>query len=342
MPPSKNFSRWRGRASMTEMIDAMNAETMIENVLCGAGSGEREPDDRAPRLDHEQSARLESLKRAVDRLLNDGSEFEHPPELARRTLAFVASNRRRPMSLLDQVATRLPFRWADFAVAAGIFIAGTLTLLPAIHRSRERMNQAGCVFNLQQLGNSLAQYASLHPFLPYPPSHRSDTHAGMFAVMLHDAGVLDNLAVLDCPCNGACPHVTKDLASFDQIDHMRKSDPTAYQRMLCWDYAYNVGYRHASSGPAGPLECAQSSQIPVIADQPDHQDFQRIREGNSPNHGRRGQNVLFGDGSVHWFYSRNIGPLDPDLYLNNNDEPRPGMHLSDSVLMPSKIPFEGR
>ena len=52
----------------------------------------------------------------------------------------------------------------------------------------------------------------------------------MFAVMLHDAGVLDNLAVLDCPCNGACPHVTKDLASFDQVDQMRKTDPAAYQR----------------------------------------------------------------------------------------------------------------
>ena len=327
---------------MTEMIDAMNAEKMIENVLCRAEATERESDDRALHLDPEQSARLECLRRAVDRLLDDGAEFEHPPELGRRTLAFVAANRRRPMSLLDQVATRLPFRWADLAVAAGIFIAGTLTLLPAIHRSRERMNQAGCVFNLQQLGNSLAQYASLHPFLPYPPSHRSDTHAGMFAVMLHDAGVLENLSVLDCPCNGACPHVTKELASFEQVDQIRKSDPTAYQRMLCWDYAYNVGYRHASSGHVGPLECAQSSQIPVIADQPDHQDFQMIREGNSPNHGRRGQNVLFGDGTVRWFYSRNIGPLDPDLYLNNNHEARPGTQLSDSVLMPSKIPFRGR
>ena len=88
--------------------------------------------------------------------------------------------------------------------------------------------------------------------------------------------------------------------------------------MLCWDYAYNVGYRHASSGSPGPLEVAHSSQIPVIADQPDHQDFLMIREGNSPNHGRRGQNVLFGDGSVRWFHSRNIGPLDPDLYLNND------------------------
>jgi hypothetical protein len=321
----------------------MNAEKMIEIVLCGADAIEHEPDKRAPSLDPEQTARLESLRRAVHRLVDDGGEFEHPPELARRTLEFVATNRRRPMSLLEQVATRVPFRWADFAVAAGILIAGTLTLLPAIHRSRERMNQAGCVFNLQQLGNSLGQYAALHnPFLPYPPAHRSDTHAGMFAVMLHDAGVLDNFALLDCPCNGPCPHVRKELASFDQVDQTRKTDPEAYGKMLCWDYAYNVGYRHGTSEHGGPLEVAYSSQIPVIADQPDHEDFLFIRDGNSPNHGRRGQNVLFGDGSVRWFYSRRIGPKDPDVYLNNNNEPRPGVHLSDSVLVPSKIPFHGR
>lgn len=320
----------------------MNAEKMIEIVLCGADAIEHEPGKRAPSLDPEQSARLESLRRAVHRLVDDGSEFEHPPELARRTLEFVAANRRRPMTLLEQFSTRVPFRWADIAVAAGIFIAGTLTLLPAIHRSRERMNQAGCVFNLQQLGNSLGQYASLHPFLPYPPSHRSDTHTGMFAVILHDAGVLDNFDVLDCPCNGRCPHVVKDLATFDQVDRLRKTDPASYERMLCWDYAYNVGYRHGSADHAGPLEVAYSSQIPVIADQPDHEDFQAILDGNSPNHGRRGQNVLFGDGSVRWFHTRKIGPHDPDVYLNNNREPRPGVHVFDSVLMPSKIPFQGR
>jgi hypothetical protein len=324
------------------MIDAMNAETMIELIVCRPEDSEREPDVPASPLDPDQAARLECLRRAVHRLLDDGSVFEHPPELARRTLAFVAANRRRRVSLIEQVATRLPFRWADFAVAAGIFVAGTLTLLPAIHRSRERMNQAGCVFNLQQLGNSLAQYASLHPFLPYPPTHRSDTHAGMFAVILHDAGVLDNLSVLDCPCNGACPHAMKELASFEQVDQIRKTDPLSYQRMLCWDYAYNVGYRNASSGSPCPLEVAHSSQIPVIADQPDHEDFQMIRDGNSPNHGRRGQNVLFGDSSVRWFHSRNIGPLDPDLFLNNNHQARPGINVLDSVLMPSKVPFRGR
>src|SRR6185437_17042377 len=83
---------------------------------------------------------------------------------------------------------RVPFRWADFAVAAGIFVAGVLTLLPAIQRSRERMNQAGCVFNLQQLGNSFGQYATLNRLMPYPPSSRADAPAGSFAAMLHDAG----------------------------------------------------------------------------------------------------------------------------------------------------------
>jgi len=201
------------------------------------------------------------------------------------------------------------------------------------------MNQAGCVFNLQQLGNSLAQYASLHPFLPYPPAHRPDTHAGMFAVMLHDAGVLNNLSLLDCPCNGPCPNRMNNLASFEQVDNIRQSDPDRYQRMLMWDYAYNVGYRHASGRP-GPLEVVYASRVPVLADQPDHENYLKIREGNSPNHQRWGQNVLFGDGSVGWFRTRRIGPNDPDLYLNNEHQPRPGLHAEDSVLVPSKTPFD--
>ena len=182
----------------------MNAEEMIENVLCRM---DRERLEQAALGDQAQLIRLDRLRVAIDRLVDDGSCYEHPPDLASRTVSFVARNRRRPLTLLEHVATRLPFRWADFAVAASIFVAGVLTLLPAIQRSRERMNQAGCVFNLQQLGNSLAQYATLQASLPYPPSHRSDTHAGMFAVMLHDAGLLKDLSVLDCPCNGPCPRV---------------------------------------------------------------------------------------------------------------------------------------
>jgi hypothetical protein len=324
-----------------EMDDAMNAEEMIEYVLCESKSLELQEHDAALHVDSAQEVRLQRLRVAIARLVDDGTELEYPPGLARRTVAFVARNRRRPFSILDYVPVSLPFRWADFAVAASIFIAGTLTVLPAIQRSRERMNQAGCVFNLQQLGQSLAEYSTLHRTLPYPPTHRADTHAGMFAVILHDAGVLNNLSVLDCPCNGRSPHGFKELASFEQVDQIRRTQPDAYRRMLIWDYAYNVGYRHPS-GHNGPLEAVHSSRIPVLADQPDHEDFLTIREGNSPNHGRRGQNVLFGDGSVLWFHSRRVGPSDPDLYLNNEEQQRPGVHVLDSVLVPSKVPFGGR
>jgi hypothetical protein len=324
-----------------EMDDAMNAEEMIEYVLYESKSLDVQEHDATLHVDSAQEVRLQRLRVAIARLVDDGTELEYPPGLARRTVAFVARNRRRPFSILDYVPVSLPFRWADFAVAASIFIAGTLTLLPAIQRSRERMNQAGCVFNLQQLGQSLAEYSTLHRTLPYPPTHRADTHAGMFAVILHDAGVLNNLSVLDCPCNGRSPHGFKELASFEQVDQIRRTQPDAYRRMLIWDYAYNVGYRHPS-GHNGPLEAVHSSRIPVLADQPDHEDFLTIREGNSPNHGRRGQNVLFGDGSVLWFHSRRVGPSDPDLYLNNEDQPRPGVHVLDSVLVPSKVPFGGR
>jgi hypothetical protein len=320
------------------MNEAMNAEEMIETVLSPA---EGELLEQAVHGDLEQVVRVEKLRLAIDRLVDDGTWFEHPPDLAARTVSFVARNRRRPLTLLEQVATRVPFRWADFAVAASIFVAGVLTLLPAIQRSRERMNQAGCVFNLQQLGNSLAQYATLQASLPYPPSHRSDTHTGMFAVMLHDAGVLPNLSVLDCPCNGPCPHVRQELASFEQVDQIRRHDPAQYRGMLRWDYAYDVGYRPPTGEPV-PHELRHSASLPVLADSPDHVDFATIRDGNSPNHGRRGQNVLYGDNSVRWLGTRRGGPNDPDIYLNNDQQPRPGVHLYDSVLVPSKIPFQGQ
>ncbi len=315
----------------------MNAEEMIESALGGI---EGEQLEQALHGNKDEVIRFEKLRVALDRLVDDGSWFEHPPDLAAHTVSFVARNRRRPLTLLEQVSTRLPFRWADFAVAASIFVAGVLTLLPAIQRSRERMNQAGCVFNLQQLGNSLAQYATLQATLPYPPSHRSDTHAGMFAVMLHDAGVLRDLSVLDCPCNGPCPHVKQELAGFEQVDHIRRNNPELYRAMLCWDYAYNLGYRHQTGQPM-PHDLRHSASIPMLADSPDHIDFVTIRDGNSANHGRRGQNVLYGDSSVRWLNTRRAGPNDPDIFLNNELHLRPGVHLNDAVLVPSKVPFQG-
>src|SRR5262245_23419824 len=141
MPRCRSCNRWRGRRSASGMSDAMKADEMIEYVLGQVEGAERERLEQALRDDSDQAARVERLRQVVHRLLDDGTPFEHPPELSRRTIAFVARNHRRPLTLLESVPIRVPFRWADFAVAASIFVAGVLTLLPAIQRSRERMNQ---------------------------------------------------------------------------------------------------------------------------------------------------------------------------------------------------------
>src|SRR5262249_5916573 len=152
----------------TETVDPMNASEMIDYVFGQLDGPAREQVEREASRDSRAAETLERLGRAVHRLVDDGETLEAPPDLARRTVVFVAENRRR-RSILDFVPVSVPFRWADVAVAAGIFLASVLTLAPALHRSKERMDQAGCGFNLQQLGVSLAQYAAQHGHFPYAP-----------------------------------------------------------------------------------------------------------------------------------------------------------------------------
>jgi hypothetical protein len=318
----------------------MNADLMIDYVLGRLEGSDRDRLEEALRSDPEVSSQVERLGRAVSCLLDDGNDYEPPAGLTRRTLTLVASARSKPRTILDYVPKRVPFRWADVAVAASIFIAGLITLIPAVERSRERMNQAGCTFNLQQLGHSLAQYASMHPYYPYPPDHLPDAHAGTFPAFLHDAGVLHDVSILDCPYNGPRTHRQGDLPSFTELEQLRFTNPVAYRQILDWDYAFNVGYRHRS-GSVGPLESSLPLAVPVVADQPAHEDFRRILGGNSPNHAGRGQNVLFSDGSVRWLPGRRVSPSDDDLFLNNQRAPRPGLNERDSVLLPSLIPFHG-
>jgi hypothetical protein len=239
----------------------------------------------------------------------------------------------------DLMPGRPRFRWADLAVAASIFLAGTLTLIPAIKHSRERMSMAGCAFNLQQLGRSFAQYASLHPSYPYPPSQKTDAPAGSFAAFLHDAGVLTDLSILDCPHNGRAD-IPRGLPTFDELEETRRTDPARYRELLPLDYAYNVGHRQPS-GALAPIDSRPAMAVPVLADAPPHENYARILAGNSPNHAGRSQNVLYSDGSVRNLPTRRVSPHDPDLYLNNLNEMRPGVDEQDSAVFPTYCSFRG-
>jgi hypothetical protein len=316
----------------------MNAQEMLDYTLNQLDGPARERFEQELAADPSLSQTIERLERAVHGLLDDGEVFAPRTGLAERTLSFVAENRRR-RTILDLVPVAVPFRWADFAVAASIFVASLLTLVPAFHRARGRSDEAGCVFNLQQLGLSLAQYATLHGHFPYAPPGHQNPVAGTFAATLHDSGLLHDLSTLDCPCNGLS-HRVSSLPELGRLPRISAETPEQYRQLLGWDYAYHVGYRH-DSGRVGPVPATLAAAIPLLADQPPHEGIQ-ILEGNSPNHGRRGQNVLFSDGHSGWYQTRRVSAEDSDLYLNDERRPAPGLNPQDAVLVPSLFPFPSR
>jgi prepilin-type processing-associated H-X9-DG protein len=154
--------------------------------------------------------------------------------------------------------------------------------------------------------------------------------------MLHDAKLVDDLAVFDCPCNGHDQRKAS-LPDYARLCELNRSDPNKVHHALCGDYAYNLGYRHASGQP-GPLAERASAMSAVLSDAPRHEGT-RILEGNSPNHGGIGQNVLFSDGHVGWRTTRRLGPQDGDLFLNNDHKAAPGADAADAVLAPGCIQF---
>src|SRR5690606_12580764 len=105
----------------------------------------------------------------------------------------------------DLVPNRVSPRWADFAVAAGIFVAALLTLAPAVQRSQLAARSLACASNLRELGVGLIRYASQHNGFPYPDPQSATPWAGAYAIQLRESGFLQDASLLDCPSNGRNP-----------------------------------------------------------------------------------------------------------------------------------------
>lgn len=289
-----------------------------------------------PRLDRaEQEAtadpalaeRLTRLRLSIDTLVDDGQDYEPPPDLFARTLALVERERRRPTAP-ELAPVRRGFRWSDVAVAAVVFMAATLAITAPIRRSRALMDQANCAYNLRTVGVGLSKYAATHG---HYPQALPDYPNGAWAVLLNDAGSLPEVAMASCPCCGE--KVRGDLPDFKRLKELVARSPEAVRQAFGSQYAYHIGY-HDGSPFRGAIPDRPPSTIPLASDQPPHEITGRILGGNSPNHGGGGQNVLFSDGHVRWLPHRWLSDSDPDIFLNNAKNAAPGLHANDAVLVP--------
>lgn len=316
----------------------MNADDLLDYQLGQMDETRRERFEQEVATDPPLAQRSALLALALHDLLDDERGLDPPPGLAERTIARVDQQRTQPR-IFDFSPVRVPFRWADVAVAAGIFLAGLATLLPAVHRSRSQMQQAACTFNLQKIGLALSNYANANHTYPHtPPGYP----AGYFAVQLQDAKLLEDTSILTCPCRGDDVRI-KSLPGCREFDAMMAASPLECQQLLGHEYAYHAGFRRPG-GDVGPVprELAVQAPLPLVADLPPMDDFRGVREGNSPDHGGGGQNVLFNDMSVRWLRSRALPNLDPDIYLNKDRQPAIGLDSSDVALIPAGFRVHAR
>ena len=146
--------------------------------------------------------------------------------------------------------------------------------------------------------------------------------------MLREAGLAKGMS-LRCPGRDITPHAEWTAGELRNMP-LEQYQPLKSQFSGC--YAYALGF-----WDHGEIQVYRQceAQVPLLSDLPPETVF---NGANSPNHGGRGQNVLFTDGHAIFLTTRFI--LDDDLFLNRHNEVRPGVDEKDCVLAPSATPLQ--
>ena len=285
------------------------------------------------RADPAAADRAARLARALDLLV--GEADEPPAGLADRTHARLAERLKR-VPAVEAAPGRIPFGWADVAVAAGIFLAAMAVLIPAAQRSRSRAAVLACGDNLRQIGIGLAQYSGAFGVYPQPEPRGNAPYAGAFALILNDKGLLQSTSLLNCP--GTAPRA--NLAALPRYADLCKDAAAGPAPCLHEvDYGYNLG--GSPDGLPASIPASVGGEFALLSDRPAHAS-RLVKAGNSDNHGGSGQNVLYAGGHVAWHPTRRLGPGDADMFLNDRNLPAPGLRPDDVVFAPATFRVDGR
>jgi len=309
--------------------------------------------------DPELRRRLSRLQEALCPLEATRVRFEPPPGLAERTGRLVfrvaceraeASQRREleaapSAAVLDPVlqATRPAeplagavappsssggWSWRDLAVAAAIFAAAALLVIPAIENSRFNARLVACQDNLRLLGQALSQYSQRHQdyFPPIPQQGRLAT-AGVFAPVLASAGYLGSSRLVVCPASPLADDRQFRIPSLEEIAAVE--DPARLERLrglMGGSYGYCLGY--VEDGRYRSPRNLRRAQFALMSDAPSDQ----LPGYQSVNHGGRGQNVLLEDFHVQFFTTPQPNGLRDHFFLNDSGQVAAGRHRDDAVI----------
>jgi len=197
---------------------------------------------------------------------------------------------------------------------------------PAIASSRFQSQVTGCRDNLRLLHVALMQYADAnHGFFPAVPREGELSFAGIYGPLLHHGGYAVDLGLFFCPAAIDTDHAEYPaIPTLTELRARQGRRLVGLQRRSGGSYGYTLGI--VINGTYYGVRDEGRVHFAVMADAPSA----HLAGRQSDNHAGRGQNVLYGDGHVH-FLPTCQSDCD-NVYLSDRNLVEAGRHWDDAVL----------
>lgn len=332
-------------------------EELVGYLLDALSADERAAVERRLRQDPRLQYELELLHDSLEPLRNDEEVFAPPPGLALRACAHVSRHTAAVAGHLSGVAHAAGVKrrggkamapalawggkfggnWslADLVVAAGIFLAATTLLFPALQHSRNHARIAGCQNNLRQLGASLAQYSQFEGgYFPAIPSAGKLAAAGLYAVELSEKQLLPDEQLLLCPNSPLAAREADSpfhVPTRPQLQVASGAQLASLHKAMGGSYGYNLGYMQD-----GDYRTVRNQGRPTFAMMADAPSLE-LEGRRSKNHNTCGQNVLYEDGHVRFVTNCMQEENSDHIYLNDDGLMAAGTHEHDATVGASHV-----
>lgn len=284
-----------------------------------------------PALRRELEALRANLAPLDDSVDEEEEELDPPPDLGSRTYRFVR-NHANWSAVGQGPAATSNWRAPDYIIAAGIFLAATMLVFPAVHRSRVDARVAVCQDHMRVIGVGLGQYAVIFRYFPYVPPSGRFAACGIFAPILQHHGLVPDPSVFVCPDS-----LTAQNREFriPTLDDLRLADAQTLQqlhRVMAGSYGYHPGHIDENNVYTA-TKLGGRDYFAILADASDE-----VGTDGTANHGHRGQNVLLQSGRIVFIVKPWLSENSDHIYVSDFGVRGAGRGPNDSSISNSAVP----